>query len=65
MAYAAHMGDPAACSIMAETLEIFPDALQQMAEPLPESLQIDRLRARAHRSGVDTAEKALQILSNR
>lgn len=65
MAYASVLGDPAACSIMAETLEIFPDALQQMADPLPASLQIDRLRARAHRSGIDTAEKALQILSNR
>ncbi|MGN0237475.1 MAG: tetratricopeptide repeat protein [Lepagella sp.] len=65
MAYAAILGDPAACSIMAETLEIFPDALQQMADSLPESLQIDRLRAQGRRSGIDTAEKALQILSSR
>lgn len=61
-ARAAILGDPAASFILAETLEIFPDALTDLLPELPESLSPESLRAVAARAGIHTAEQASRSL---
>lgn len=63
-ARAAILGDPAASFIIAETLEIFPDALASLLPPDEVSLIPDpvTLRARAAEAGITTAESAVAAL---
>lgn len=61
-ARAAMMGQPSAAFILAETLEIFPDALNKLFPELPESMTPESLRAQAKRADIDTPEKAIQAL---
>lgn len=61
-ARAAILGDPAASFILAETLEIFPDALGDLLPDLPESLTPASLRDVAARAGIRSAEEAAKYL---
>lgn len=61
-ARAALLGDPSAQFILAETLEIFPDALKDILPDLPESMTPESLRAAAARQGVTSAESATRAL---
>jgi len=65
-ARAAMLGDPSAQFILAETLEIFPDALASLFPNLSyeqaESLTPQRLRENAANSGITTAEAATRAL---
>lgn len=61
-ARAAILGDPSAQFILAETLEIFPDALNDLFPELPDSLTPSALRASAARAGITSAEAAVTAL---
>lgn len=61
-ARAAILGNPSAQFILAETLEIFPDALNDLMPDLPESLSPEILRQSAAKAGIHTAQQATQYL---
>ena len=63
-AKAAILGDPAASYIMAETLEIFPDALTDLLTKEEQSQLPDKvsLRKRAEEAGITTADQARKSL---
>ena len=64
-ARAALMGNPAARFIIAETLEIFPDALSYLfpAHSLPAAMTPAALRATAAAAGITTAEQAVAAIT--
>lgn len=61
-ARAALLGNPAAQFILAETLEIFPDALKELLPDLPQSMSAQSLRESAAKSGINSAEQAARSL---
>lgn len=61
-ARAAILGNPSARFILSETLEIFPDALQDLLPDLPESMTPESLRNSAANAGITTAEQAVASL---
>lgn len=63
-ARAAILGDPAAAFIIAETLEIFPDALASLMSPDEFSLLPDKvtLRKRAEEAGITNSDQAQKYL---
>lgn len=61
-ARAAIMGEPSAQFILAETLEIFPDALCELLPDAPESMTPQSLRQSAARAGITSPEAALRAL---
>lgn len=61
-ARAALLGNPSAQFILAETLEIFPDALRDLLPDLPVSMTPDALRRAAADAGISTAEEATAAL---
>lgn len=61
-ARAALLGNPSAQFILAETLEIFPDALSDLLPDLPESMTPGALREAAAAAGVTSAETAVASL---
>lgn len=65
-ARAAILGNPAAQFILAETLEIFPDALSELvpADVFPESLTPESLRECAARAGIHTAQEAIRSITS-
>lgn len=62
-ARAAILGNPAAQFIIAETLEIFPDALAGFMADMPESMTPAALRESAARAGIRTAEQATAAIT--
>lgn len=63
-ARAALLGDPSACFILAETLEIFPDALSDLLPDLPGSMTPESLRSVAARAGITSAEAAAAAITS-
>lgn len=63
-ARAALLGNPSAQFILAETLEIFPDALKDLLPDLPASMSPQSLRESAASAGITTAEQATRALLN-
>lgn len=61
-ARAAILGNPSAQFILAETLEIFPDAIKDLLPELPESLSPATLRESAAKAGITSAEQATSAL---
>ena len=61
-ARSAMLGNPSAAFILAETLEIFPDALESLFPDLPDSMSPQALRQLAHRAGIDSPEQAVSAL---
>lgn len=61
-ARAALMGNPSAKFILAETLEIFPDALSGFMKEVPETLTPEALRTAASKAGITTPRQALEEL---
>lgn len=61
-ARAAILGNPAAMFILAETLEIFPDALDDLLPDLPDTFSPDELRRVAARARIRTAEDASRAI---
>lgn len=61
-ARAAILGNPSAQFILAETLEIFPDALKELLPDMPDSMTPESLRQSAAKAGITTASEATQAL---
>lgn len=61
-ARAAIMGNPSAQFILSETLEIFPDALQDLLPDLPDSMTPESLRQSAAKAGILSPEQASAAL---
>ena len=61
-AMAAIMGNPSAQFILAETLEIFPDALRDLMPDLAASMTAASLRESAAKAGITSAEEASAAL---
>lgn len=63
-ARAALLGNPSAQFILAETLEIFPDALQDLLPDTPSAMTPEFLRESAARAGILSAEEATRRLTS-
>lgn len=61
-ARSALLGNPSAQFILAETLEIFPDALKDLLPDTPSSMSPQSLRQSSEKAGIITAEKAVEAL---